>query len=296
MKVKRLACVSAVALYAWLGISGGSALAYDLPTHLKANLFCPARVASVFPIHTTAAEGQPTDLGTDDQFAIRIEADTPEKIGGAVDLLSGDTVYRLPFQPQVLATGRRDWTLNGMVASTQAVYFSQPMYIELPRKAPLDAVWISDAVVNGAPADCATIPLVQRYVTSVAGLSDSGIIGAPSADEIRAHAPAHGQPVAWVRKLDRSACATIFQEGQMKVGATPVYPEQAKGALGDAIILLAIDAAGHVADESVFLSAGNEALDAAALVAAAHSVFEPPAFLCVPVPGFYRFLARFVRK
>ena len=82
----------------------------------------------------------------------------------------------------------------------------------------------------------------------------------------------------------------------MKVGAAPAYPEQAKGALGDAIILLAIDATGHVADESVFLSAGNEALDAAALVAAAHSVFEPPAFLCVPVPGFYRFLARFVRK
>jgi len=265
--------------------------AYELPTHLKPDLFCAAKVSLVAPAHQLNVNAGERDLGTDNEFGVLLEADTPKEVSGTLDILSGTSVYSAAVMPQSLTEARREFSIHGKSAYSATVYRSKPIYFQLPATVAVSAVWLSSATVNGAPADCATLPFVKRTGPFVEGLQPTRSIG--SAEELRAAAPLRGEPVTLVKHLDMSDCSTVFKEGRMIRGAAPSYPASAQGATGNAVILLAIDSVGHVADAAVFGSSGSEALDAAGLLAASQSFFAPPEFLCAPIPGFYNFVARF---
>ncbi len=73
------------------------------------------------------------------------------------------------------------------------------------------------------------------------------------------------------------------------------YPDIAReqGAVGTTLVKVSLDVAGNVTDASVYKSAGNAALDQAAIKAAKATSYTPDIVNCVKTPGSYLFKADF---
>jgi len=90
-------------------------------------------------------------------------------------------------------------------------------------------------------------------------------------------------------------CAVPNADATTTQAVEPDYPDIARqqGAVGTAKIKVSLDAAGHVLEATIQKSAGNAALDQAALKAAKASSFAPEVVNCVKTPGSYLFSADF---
>jgi len=75
----------------------------------------------------------------------------------------------------------------------------------------------------------------------------------------------------------------------------PDYPDIAReqGAVGTTLVKVTLDTAGNVTDASVYKSAGNAALDQAAIKAAKATAYTPDIVNCVKTAGSYLFKADF---
>jgi protein TonB len=94
----------------------------------------------------------------------------------------------------------------------------------------------------------------------------------------------------------KPACANPNAPAAIKGTAVePEYPDIAReqGAVGTATIKVTLSAAGAVTDVSVNKSAGNAALDKAAMDAAKATAYVPETDNCVPTGGSYLFQADF---
>lgn len=93
----------------------------------------------------------------------------------------------------------------------------------------------------------------------------------------------------------KPACAVPNADATTVQAVEPDYPDIARqqGAVGTAKVKVSLDAAGHVLEASIAKSAGNAALDQAAVKAARASTFAPEVVNCVKTAGSYYFSADF---
>lgn len=102
-------------------------------------------------------------------------------------------------------------------------------------------------------------------------------------------------PVSAAKALPPVSCPVRYREARAVVPQQPDYPATARfrGAAGTVLIMVDLDADGHVAESTIYRSSGDIALDNAAWYAASHSTYEPEIFRCVSIPGSYIFHAAF---
>jgi len=94
----------------------------------------------------------------------------------------------------------------------------------------------------------------------------------------------------------KPACADPNKAAAIKGSpAEPEYPDIARqqGAVGTTLVKVTLSATGSVTDASVNKSAGNPALDKAAIDAAKATQYTPDTLNCVPTAGSYLFQADF---
>ena len=254
------------------------------------DLFCAARVDSVTPVHQTGLTTAEKDLGRDHEFAVVLEADTPQTLSGSVQLLSGSQPYLAQFASTTLSPFSYAIKEGQHVVRSGTMYKSAPIFVRLPRTETLQAAWLFDLAVNGKTVDCETLPFLFSDSRLPANLSLES--GGPSGDDLH-NAMAPAQEAVAEKPFDFSDCLHPIAWPQIASRFSVTYPPNAP--LRDAYvdIRVSLDAAGHVADASVVRSSGNKDLDVSGLYAAVHSTFNPMLFLCSSVPSFYTYRAEF---
>ncbi|MBC5816696.1 MAG: TonB family protein [Candidatus Eremiobacteraeota bacterium] len=253
------------------------------------DLFCPARVVSVIPIHDAA--WREDDLGTDDTFAVILAADVAKTVSGTLQVLSHDQPLKVPFSNIALTASPYSVTDGKNIVRSGTTYNSAPLYFALPHSMTLTAVWIYDLKLDGKPADCGTLPLYHAHYKSLSPLKWHG--GAMSDVDVRRQAPPHPPLAVAEKRIDFSGCPAVVKEAEAVSLQTPEYPRGVALRKTSVIIRIALDAAGRVADASVLQSGGTPEFDAQAFTAAVKSRYNPRLFLCASVPGFYTFRANF---
>lgn len=146
----------------------------------------------------------------------------------------------------------------------------------------------------------------QKYVApkigSQNGVPQGNVASAPAAPAAPARPAATGvpatpapTPVPTPTPTPKPACANPNADATTTQAVEPDYPDIARqqGAVGTTQVKVSLDAAGHVLDASVQKSAGNAALDQAAVKAAKASSFAPETVNCVKTAGSYIFRADF---
>ncbi|HEV3154990.1 MAG TPA: TonB family protein [Candidatus Baltobacteraceae bacterium] len=95
--------------------------------------------------------------------------------------------------------------------------------------------------------------------------------------------------------LEASGCADPFEPAKLLKQTQPTYPDAARvvGASGSAIVAVALNPNGSVADTWVEGSTTDATLDAAAQAAAQSSTFQGARAYCQSVPSIYYFIATF---
>ena len=138
----------------------------------------------------------------------------------------------------------------------------------------------------------------QRYIAPAVG-SENGnpkgtVESAPPAPANTAAPATPGQPATPAPTL-KPTCANPNADANATNPVTPDYPEIAKaqGVEGTTQIAVALDASGNVLSATVHKSAGNAALDNAAISAAKQSKYSPEVVNCVKTAGTYLFRADF---
>ena len=94
----------------------------------------------------------------------------------------------------------------------------------------------------------------------------------------------------------KPACKTPYQDATVVQQAQPDYPDSARElGLGEVqvAVQVTIGPSGNLVDAKVSQSAGNMALDQAALSAARQSTYAPKIVNCQPVQGDYLFRVTF---
>jgi protein TonB len=108
--------------------------------------------------------------------------------------------------------------------------------------------------------------------------------------------PATPAPPPTATPEPKPQCAVPNAEAAMKGEPAELdYPDIAReqGAVGTTLVKVSLDVAGNVTDASVYKSAGNAALDQAAIKAAKATSYTPDIVNCVKTPGSYLFKADF---
>ncbi len=149
----------------------------------------------------------------------------------------------------------------------------------------------------------------NKYVAPKTG-SENGnpkgtVASAPAAPPAKANAAPAAAPVVAATPAPTAAptptptpkpqCAVPNADATTTQAVEPDYPDIARqqGAVGTTQVKVSLDATGHVLDASVNKSAGNQALDQAAMKAARASSFAPEVVNCVKTAGSYIFRADF---
>ena len=264
----RAACaltIIAIVFSALFTLASGVAEAAGLPTHLKPGIFCPAEVASVIPVHSSN-DGNRSDLGTDNQFAVLLQSDTAQPVSGTIQAAAGKTLYGARFNS------------DGFNAVGPSQYVSTPIYIELPMAVAVQAVWLSDVSVGGAAVHCPPLPITRNGGAARSSLTPTSQLVA----KIKSDAPSRGVPAERLRDIELGRCGDVYENARI-VDLTPPTGSSAE----PVVISIALNAAGGVADVAVAKSSGDLEFDGNALVAAKNARFAPAQFMCSPVPGFY---------
>jgi protein TonB len=134
-----------------------------------------------------------------------------------------------------------------------------------------------------------TTSTTTKYVAPKQG-SD---VGAPSGQGTAAPAPP--APTA-PPGTPKPACKTPYQDATVVQQAQPEYPDQAREqGLGEVqvAVRVTIGPSGSLVNAAIAQSAGNMALDQAALAAARQSTYAPKIVNCEPVTGDYLFRVTF---
>jgi protein TonB len=125
------------------------------------------------------------------------------------------------------------------------------------------------------------------------GNSDTGKPGPVTSAPPATPAPT---PVPTATPTPKPQCANPNADAAIKGTAVePDYPDIAReqGATGTTLVKVTLDASGDVTDASVYKSAGNPALDQAAIKAARATAYIPDIVNCVKTAGSYLFSATF---
>lgn len=130
----------------------------------------------------------------------------------------------------------------------------------------------------------------SKYVAPKSG-SESGV----PQGTVASAAPAPAAPAA-PPGTPKPACKTPYQDATVVQQAQPEYPDSAREqGLGEVqvAVKVTIGPSGNLVDASVSQSAGNMALDQAALAAARQSTYAPKIVNCQPEQGDYLFRVTF---
>lgn len=142
----------------------------------------------------------------------------------------------------------------------------------------------------------------QKYVAPKVGSEEGNphgtVASAPPAPPApaRTAAPPAPTPVPTPTPTPKPQCAVPNAPAAIKGQAVePDYPDIARqqGAVGSTSVKVTLDPAGSVSDVAVYKSAGNAALDQAALKAARSTAYTPEITNCVKTAGSYLFQADF---
>ncbi|MDP9018284.1 MAG: energy transducer TonB [Candidatus Eremiobacteraeota bacterium] len=277
-----LACILSVA-----PLSAGAVVGDDY-SKAKPDLFCPATVSRVVPIHELDMPSAEHDLGSDSDFAIVLSADQPKKIAGTLKFFSKGELFQVDFSSslnQPAALQEADGT------NPSRSFISPVIYVKFPAAVSLEAAWIDEVAVDGKPAECATLP----HVYSLQVNFDKQFLGMLTNKSIREQGTA-GLRARPVGKVDMRNCPEIYVDAKAVLLESPNWPVEERyerSTKGMVIAKVALDAAGHVVDVSLLKSSEYKFMNRETLVAVTKSVFSPRKFLCEPVPGFYSFRAQF---
>lgn len=264
----------------------------DLPDFARAkpDLFCPARITAVVPLHQVNAEAG-KNLGEDSGFGVVLRADSMKDVSGTLQFLAAGKIYQTRFATSLSTLTTVDSKTGGQVLLQRKYADSAPIYVAFPSSVSLEAVWIADTAVNGNAVDCLTTPFVSRVSAKEDGDMADGRI---SNEAIRAGA--RTQVRATLRDaVDPQKCTVVHRFARMIRGFTPSYPDRARDAdmTGTAIAIVALSATGQVLDSTLSTSSGHPELDLETVASARRSTYAPEEFLCTPIPGYYRFSATF---
>jgi protein TonB len=147
-------------------------------------------------------------------------------------------------------------------------------------------------------ANTNTGPTEKKYVEakgSENGVPQGTVASAPPAPVSNSTAPP-ATPAPTPTPTPKPACANPNAPAAIKGSPVePDYPDIAReqGAVGTALVKVTLSATGSVTDVSINKSAGNAALDKAAMDAAKSTQYVPETDNCVPTAGSYLFQADF---
>ncbi|MDP9018286.1 MAG: energy transducer TonB [Candidatus Eremiobacteraeota bacterium] len=255
----------------------------------KPDLFCPAFVSRVVPIHQLKLPASEKDLGTDSEFAVVLSAGSQKSISGTLKFFSKDEAFKVAFATSLnkVAPGR-----TSVGVSPNQSFQSPVIYVRFPAAIALDAAWVDEPLVDGKPADCATLPFVffdQRY-------ADKPSPGGATDADIRAH-PDSNLRVQSLGKVDMHDCPQVYSDAKIVAYVSPRFPAEAKeidAEYYEAIVAnIALDAAGHIADITLLQPSHYKPFNRETLLAISKTAFAPRKFLCTPVPSFFSFRAEF---
>lgn len=269
-----------------------------VPTPAEQDLFCPASIGNVVPIHQVTIPGSERDLGTDNEFAIQIQGNGPATLTGTIELLSKNQPYVVPFTNLAFQPYQRDVSKNGVVTASTTSYRSAPLYVSLPATSPLDAAWVASvsqatSATGACPSQPAKYPGLGPGVARGFTATVSGRTIFPD-EVLRARAPKKTLIANLVPPLDTKGCSSLYTPATVIHAVPPIYPRFVYPSSGTALIRLAIDADGALINTRTMQSSGHPEMDDAARIAAAQSTFRPAQFWCsISVPGYYLFRATF---
>lgn len=184
-------------------------------------------------------------------------------------------------------------------AGTTSPLRSAPYFVRLPKAADLLAARVQRVDAAGAPvATCSAQYAFTDFFQSQAPSSVGPSAEARALRQSLRHAFLAGPPtlsaIATIaRPSQHATCPERYRMARVVAPASVEYPAAARGTTGLAIIAVALDTTGAVADVRVYQSSRSKELDNAALDAARHSRYAPAVFRCEPVAGAYLFRAEF---
>lgn len=180
-------------------------------------------------------------------------------------------------------------------------WVSPPAYVRFPRTVTIIHTWVSSAMSLGDSFGWSG----RGPVTCEPNANGDVRRGLRTEDRIRLYNEDHlnAQPSIASVILDaqpstphgQADCARPFSDPNTLEQVPAAYTGilAAEGAGGDAGIIVAIDATGHLVDAWVWAPSGQKQFDDAALAAARKSTYEAGTAYCKPVPGLYLFWATF---
>lgn len=187
---------------------------------------------------------------------------------------------------------------NGFV---EQEWTSPTTYVRFPKPLQVDHAWISSALATGDTFGWST----RGPVACLPAPNGDIEHGVRSSDHIKVYNEEHlnAPPSPGSRILDaqqtapRAAanCARPFSDAVTLEDVAPNYSGilASEGAGGDAGVIVAIAADGHLADAWVWAPSGQKQFDDAVLAAARKSTYKAGTAYCQPVPGMYLFWTTF---
>lgn len=250
--------------------------------------FCAASAFKVLPIHTPAAAD-----GMDTVFGYQLRAETERTIGGMLNIYAGGDLYEVQFSNVHLTMKKQTIPGDGLTNDfSYPIFASNPLYFRFATPKKVDAIWVSAASTPDLkPVECPTMPVAPAMLVKP-GLEKSEMTDA----DIRSGVSLHPAPALIQSHIDAGSCSTVFKDATMTKGVTPEYPDSARMMnLGPVTVFvkLALDSSGKVMNAWIVGSSGEPSIDFATLRAAQLSQYAPATFLCLPIPGTYRFRANF---
>jgi TonB family protein len=178
---------------------------------------------------------------------------------------------------------------------------SPKLGVAFPRPVSIRYAWVATAIARGSDHTSAAPREVACDPPDLAELTgrDAGVTqpAFEADDPSPARPPVTATAVTSSAPFPPATCAQPFRVATATRAIEPNYPkslsQHGPASREVAVVYVAVDARGRVADARIFSSSGYPAMDAAALNAARHSQFSPAISYCRPVGGRYLFAAVF---
>lgn len=168
-------------------------------------------------------------------------------------------------------------------------------YVRFPSAVHVNHAFVTSAqsfgdIFGWSARGTVTCPLApEAWAEPKNSLADLGALTAPPDDTSTIIALKRRSP------MESAECADAFVQSTVTKAARAAYPDAARavGASGSAVIGVALNPDGSVADTWVSGTTNDQTLDAAALDAAQRSTFSGARAYCQAVPSIFYFVATF---
>jgi hypothetical protein len=255
--------------------------------------FCPARIDRMYPF----------EAPHDGLRSFEVSAESERIVSGNVIVQGEKNWYTFQFVNVNVLKNVMQFK-SSTVKFDRALYYSQPLYIQLPAGERLQRWWVVDAATSGektfgwdARGDvaCSPQPGGDTKVPPV-----TPVATALNPDTSLEVPPGAGDAILAPKRIEEpqgmTACATPFVAATVTRAVTPAYPADLYlDATVVSQVKIAITADGKIADAWIYVPTGFPQLDIAAMDAAKNSTYRGGVALCKPSPGYYLFTVTYQR-